>query len=135
MSFANSGFNPLAASGLSQLLGMAQAIVPESFGAPSAGYGMPAGYGSGYAVLPGGGYGVPAGYGAGYAALPGGYGVPVGGYGSGYASMPGTYTVTQTTYQQTYYGAYPADPYGMASTMTLPPQAGWGGGYYPAGYY
>lgn len=125
MSFANSSFNPLAASGLSQLLGLASAITPQSMSASST-----------YGAYGGGGYGgVPAGYGSGYGGMQGGYGMPAG-YGSGYAGSPTTvYTVTQTTYQQAYYGTYPADPYGMTSTMTMPPQAGWGGGYYPAGYY
>jgi hypothetical protein len=122
MSYAMSGFNPMAASSLPQLLGVAQSIVPGMFSGPAGGYGMmPSGYGSGYGSMQGA-YGMPAPYGAGYA-------VPV-----------GTYTVTQTAYQQAYYGMSPGASYatgcpsGMCGTMVMPAQAGWGGGYYP-GYY
>ncbi|WP_303674069.1 hypothetical protein [Vampirovibrio chlorellavorus] len=128
MSYAMSGFNPMAASSLPQLLGVAQSIVPGLFNGSAGAYGMSPGYE--YGAMPGTVYGMPPGYGA----------------------MPASYMVTQqTSYQQTYYGMSGGSPYGMGcpsgmcgpmimhtqvmQTQTLPyPQAGWGGSYYPAYY-
>lgn len=126
MSYAMSGFNPLAASSLPQLLGVAQSIVPGMFNGSAGAYAMSPGYG--YGAMPGAAYGMPPGYGA----------------------MPANYVVIQqTSYQQTYYGMSGGSPYGMGcpagmcgpmimqsqvtQTQAMPYQAGWGGnapGYY-----
>ncbi len=115
MSYAMSGFNPLAASSLPQLLGVAQSIVPGMFNGSAGAYAMSPGYG--------------------YGAMHDAYGMP-----PGYAAMPPGYVVTQQT---TYYAMSPGSPYamgcssGMCGTMIMQPQAmpyqaGWGGSNYPA---